>query len=106
MSNVIPLTVLSAVAVLDNKLEGWTLLEVPATEPRVFSFVVAFERAFSSAPLVHAAIAGFDVENHDSARLRVRAENITPTGFVIRVETWLNTRVWAVEVSWLAIGYT
>jgi len=106
MSNVIPLTVLSAVAVLDNKLEGWTLLEVPATEPRVFSFVVAFERAFSSAPLVHAAIAGFDVENHDSARLRVRAENITPTGFVIRVETWLNTRVWGVEVSWLAIGYT
>ena len=105
MSNVIPLTVLSAVAVLDSKLEGWTLLEVPATEPRVFTYSVTFERAFATAPLVHAAIAGFDVENQDSARLRVRAENITPTGFVISVETWLNTRVWSVDVSWLAIGY-
>jgi hypothetical protein len=104
MSDLVPFTLLSAVTVLDSNLDGWTLLDVPAEAPRVFDFTVAFERSFSVAPLVHVAIAGLDVGNHDAARLKVQALDIHPGGFTIRAETWLNTQVWRVDVSWLAIG--
>jgi len=104
MSNIVPLSMLSSVAVLDSSLEGWTLLGASADSPRVFLFQVVFERPFAAPPLVHVAIVGLDVENNDAARLRVRAVDIGPGGFCIHVETWLNTRVWSVDVSWLAIG--
>ncbi len=95
---------LSAVTVLDSSLDGWTLLDVPADEARTFAFPVTFEQPFAAPPLVHVAITGLDVGNQDAARLRLRAVDIGPSGFTIHVETWLNTRVWAVDVSWLAIG--
>jgi len=104
MSALVPLHMLSAVACLNSELDGWTLLDVPASEPRAFEHVVHFERGFSSAPLVHVAICGFDVGNQDAARLRVRAVAAHEGGFTIRVETWLNTQVWAVDISWLAVG--
>jgi hypothetical protein len=104
MADLLPMTMLSAVAALDSSLEGWTLLDVPAAEPRVFLLEVAFERAFGAVPLVHLAIPGLDVGNHDAARLRISAVDIRPDGFTISAETWLNTQVWHVDVSWLAIG--
>jgi hypothetical protein len=104
MSNLVPLSMLSAVTVLDSNLEGWTLLDVPAEETRAFQYDVTFEQPFAAAPLVNVAISGLDVGNQDAARLRLRAVDIHPGGFSIRAETWLNTRVWSVDVSWLAIG--
>ena len=95
---------LSAVTVLDSSLEGWNLLDVPAEGPRTFQFDVAFERAFAAPPVVQVGICGLDVGNHDSARLRVRAVDINPKGFTLRAETWLNTKVWSVDVTWLALG--
>ena len=97
---------LSSVAILDSNLEGWTLLDAGPDSSRAFVFKVNFERPFATSPLVHVAIAGFDIENHDAARLRVRAVDIHAGGFGIQVETWLSTRVWSVDVSWLAIGGT
>jgi hypothetical protein len=44
------------------------------------------------------------VSNEDNLRVRVRALDIVATGFSLQVETWLHTRIWSVDVSWLAIG--
>ncbi len=76
----------------------------PQGERRSCVQSVAFERAFRSAPVVHVGVVGFDISNHDCARLQVRAVNITESGFDVMVETWLNSRVWSVDVSWFAIG--
>ena len=54
--------------------------------------------------MVQVAIAGFDIDQRDSARLSVRASAITATGFEIIVQTWQNSRVYKVEISWLAVG--
>lgn len=104
MSNLVPFTMLSAVTVLDSSLEGWQLLEGPAEGPRTQRYQVEFERPFTNAPLVHVGITGLDVSKDDNVRLRVRATDISARGFVIEAETWLNTRIWAVDVTWLAIG--
>jgi hypothetical protein len=53
---------------------------------------------------VHLGLAGLDISNQDSARLTSRAENVSPEGFDVVLATWLHTRVWRVDVNWLAIG--
>ena len=104
MSNVAPLSLLSSVVVLDSTLDNWSLLEPAGGVRRNCRQAVLFERQFASAPLVHVGVVGIDASKDDNLRLSVRAESITPHGFTLSVETWLNTKIWTVEVSWLAIG--
>ncbi len=104
MSHVAPLNLLSAVVVLDSSLDGWNLLDPSDAGSRIFRQPVSFVRAFSVPPIVQAAIVGLDVNKEDNLRIRVRVADITETGFTLQAETWLNTRIWSVDVSWMAIG--
>jgi hypothetical protein len=71
---------------------------------RTFCVDVVFDSPFSSPPVVHLGLTGFDIDQRDSARLTVKAENITDYGFQAVISTWAATRVYAVEMDWLAIG--
>jgi hypothetical protein len=104
MSSVSPLSLLSATLALDSSFEGWTLLDPSPEGVRVFSYEVVFSRPFLTYPIVHVGIVGLDVSNVDNLRVRVRALDIKATGFTLQAETWLHTKIWAVETSWLAIG--
>ena len=104
MSNVAPLSLLSAVVVLDSTLDNWSLLEPAGGLRRSCRQAVVFERQFSAPPLVHVGLVGIDASKEDNLRLSLRAESITEHGFTLSVETWLNTKIWSVEVSWLAVG--
>jgi H-type lectin domain len=109
MSSVAPLSLLAAVVPLNSSMEHWTLLEplcaASKEARRSFHYAVTFERSFSSAPIVHVGLVGLDASKEDNLRLSLRAEQITAAGFELVVETWLHTRLWAVDVSWLAIGH-
>jgi hypothetical protein len=104
MSSIAPLNFLSATLVLDTSLEGWTLLDPSKDGVRAFRYEVVFSRPFLTFPVVHVGIVGLDVSNSDNLRVRVRALGITANGFTLQAETWLNTKIWSVETSWLAIG--
>lgn len=106
MTDIAPLNLLSSLAVLDQSLEGWTLLDRPSDleNRRIFRQEVAFERSFSSPPLVQVALVGLDVSNEANLRIRVKACDIKANGFSLVAETWWDTRIWSVEVSWLAVG--
>jgi hypothetical protein len=104
MSNVAPLTLLSATVVLNASLEGWSLLEPSSQTERTFQHFVSFDRPFWTPPVVQVALVGLDVSKDDNLRIRVGARDITVAGFTLFAETWLNTKIWAVEVSWLAVG--
>lgn len=104
MSGIAPLSLLAAVVPLNSTLEGWTLLEPGEEAPRTFHYAVSFERAFSAPPVVHVGIVGIDASKEDNLRVKLRAVDISTTGFTLSVETWLNTKIWSVDASWLAIG--
>lgn len=110
MSNVAPLQLLSAVVALSASLEGWSLLESAERSEgseggeRSFRHPVVFGRPFSTVPVVQVGIVGLDVSKEDNVRVRVRAVDITDRGFTLQADTWLNTKIWSVDVSWLAIG--
>ena len=87
--------------------DGWNLAEPSAAwsdEARIFRFSVHFATHFEAAPVVHLGLTGFDIDQRDSDRLRLRAADITPAGFVAEISTWRDTRVYSVEFAWLAIG--
>lgn len=100
-----PLNLLSGVEKLGSDLEGWTLDDIEGIDAdRQFRSPVKFDRPFSAPPVVHIGIVGFDISERDAARLEASVRNITTRGFEIVLSTWLNTRLWRVNVSWLAIG--
>jgi hypothetical protein len=106
-SGLIPLKMCSAVVVLDQFHPGWTLAQVESretAEPRRFEYYIQFDMPFTNVPLVHTSIAGFDIDNADTGRLSIRAEEISSTGFKLVIRTWLQSCVYAVEVNWLALG--
>ena len=104
MSNVAPLTVLSSVVALGVSLDGWSLLDPLLGTDRTFRYPVVFNRSFSSPPVVHVGMVGIDASKDDNLRVRLRAVDITEAGFTLEAETWHSTRIWSVDVSWLAIG--
>ena len=104
---ILPLTMFSSVATLDQNLPDWTLAQIEASEspkPRSFEYYIRFDYPFSNVPLVHTGITGFDIDNGDTNRLRIYTENISSDGFNLVVQTWMYTRIYKVDVSWIALG--
>jgi hypothetical protein len=85
--------------------DGWNLhTEPPHDGDRCYRARVAFANAFRGMPLVHIGIAGLDASNQDAVRVTASAAGITPEGFEILLSTWMDTRLWRIDVNWLAIG--
>jgi hypothetical protein len=104
MPDIAPLSLLSSVVVLDTSLDGWSLLDLSMEGDRFYRYGVSFSQAFSAPPVIHIGVVGLDVSKDDNTRFRVRALDITEAGFTLQAQTWWNTRIWSVEISWLAIG--
>jgi len=87
-------------------MEGWNLatLEADIEETRTFAMEIVFDAPFLTPPVVQIGITGFDIDQRDSARLSVTADGITEYGFTAIISTWSNTRVYATEFNWFAIG--
>jgi hypothetical protein len=101
-----PFSFLAGTEVLGTATEGWNLDQLPVHggPDRSARVLVTFAQPFNGVPLVHLGITGLDVCNKDAARVTVATANVTAQGFEIVVTTWLDSRLWRTQVSWLAIG--
>jgi hypothetical protein len=106
-SSSLPWKVLSSNVSLNVLTEGWNLAcpeEGAEEEIRQFTVYVGFDAPFFEVPVVQLGLSGFDIDQRDSARLMVKAENITEFGFQATLTTWAGSRVYAAELNWIAIG--
>ena len=103
----LPLNMLAGAARFDASQPSWTLLDPPAREgsPRMFRGRVEFERSFSAVPVVQIGVTGFDIGNGANARLNVAVVGVEAQGFDVEVRTWWDSRLWSVDLSWIAIGH-
>lgn len=102
----LPLKVISSQLCIGSETEGWTL-DHPATDDdaeRVFTFDVFFEAPFAAPPVVHLGVTGFDIDQCSSSRLKVMPVQVSERGFQVRVKTWRASRVYSVDLSWIAVG--
>jgi len=101
-----PWKILSSSVSVGVLTEGWNLAEPSpgAEEERVFQVTVFFATPFDAPPVVHLGLTGFDIDQRDSDRLKIRAAEINAYRFVAEIVTWRETRVYSAEFSWLAIG--
>lgn len=87
--------------------EGWNLAD-PAPdgtdEARSFVVDVLFAAPFTSTPVVTLGLTGLDMDQYAASRLSLKVENLTASGFKVAVTTWRDSRVYAVEFNWFAIG--
>ena len=106
-SPMLPLSFAAGAARFDESQPGWTLLEPgqAGAEFRTFTGQVLFERVFNAPPLVHVGITGFDIDHRDNARLNVGIANIDEQGFRLELRTRWNSRLWSVELNWIAVGH-
>jgi H-type lectin domain-containing protein len=104
---VLPLSFVAGAVHFDDSLPGWTLLEqTPDNEGlRTFEGRVKFDRAFGAPPVVQIGITGFDIDRHDNARLKVGISKVDGKGFDVQIRTWWSSRVWSVDLNWIAIGH-
>ena len=105
-SAALPWKVLSSHTGVGILTEDWTLDTVSAETGDTRSFIteIVFATPFDTIPVVQLGLTGFDLDQRDSARITLKAENITADGFQAVISTWATTRVFAVEFNWLAIG--
>jgi hypothetical protein len=102
---VLPLSFIAGAARFDESLPGWGLLEPNGDGVRSFNGRITFDREFSSPPVVQIGITGFDIDNGDNARLNVGIIAVDGKGFDVELRTWWNSRLWSVDLNWLAIGH-
>ena len=101
----VPWQVLSSTVGAGILTEGWSLAtEAESDAARSFSIDIAFASSFQSVPVVHLGLTGFDLDQRDSGRITLKAEQITESGFTAVISSWAATRVFAVEFNWFAIG--
>ncbi|HRO16248.1 MAG TPA: H-type lectin domain-containing protein [Paracoccus sp. (in: a-proteobacteria)] len=72
--------------------------------PRSVRRIVVFDRPFLDSPAVHVGLGMWDIAGGANQRVDVLAEDVTAEGFVIRFQTWGDTRIARVRADWLAIG--
>ncbi|RKF13860.1 hypothetical protein D6850_11730 [Roseovarius spongiae] len=65
---------------------------------------IRFEERFRDPPVVQCALSMWDIDSGSNARMDVRAETISETGFEVVFRTWSDTRVARARVRWMAIG--
>lgn len=100
-----PLSLLAGTTKIGHTLEDYRLHAPPdGGAERTFELRVDFERPFTSPPVVHLGLTGFDITNADAARVATRVRSIDAQGFTLVVTTWLSTAIWSLDFTWLALG--
>lgn len=73
-------------------------------DARSYREPVTFSGEFLTPPSVQVGMSMWDVSNMATARMDIRAENITETGFDLVFRTWGDSKVARVRANWRAIG--
>ena len=64
---------------------------------------INFEKKYETKPNVMVSISSLDAGG-DTIRIRVYAKNINTSGFDVEIQTWHNSTLFEVKVSWISFS--
>jgi hypothetical protein len=82
--------------------EDWQLHK--GEGPRVCKLYVQFDTPFLSAPTVVVNLTGVDAPTDHGLRVSLKVDKVSVTGFLLKVETWEDSRLNGIEGTWFAIS--
>jgi len=84
----------------NSSVPGYTLDK--NSGDRSTSIEVTFEQPFAKKPTVALSTTMIDAETKTNVRYRIEAASISRDGFMVTVTTWGETKIFAINGSWLA----
>jgi hypothetical protein len=85
----------------DTGFSGWHLVQ--GTGFRSFDKFVAFQNPLLTTPIVQVNLCEVDSDAQHNLRVEVLALNVTNVGFTLRMQTWSDTKLYAVRANWFAV---
>ena len=73
------------------------------TGERNHSYTIPFGATLCEKPKVQIGITGFDTSKDVNQRLTVTVTAVTKTDFTINIKTWADTKIYLVNINWIAI---
>jgi hypothetical protein len=71
---------------------------------RHFEQHINFDEEYETVPKVMVSLKGLDADKMENLRIKISAENISTSGFDIRVFTWNDSKIYRVFASWISYG--
>jgi hypothetical protein len=85
----------------DYTLSGYNLDKFSGE--RIFTYDVKFKKKLTSVPEIIFAVNSVDASNDDNLRYRIEASLITDEGFLLKIKTWGNSKLYSIAGNWLAV---
>ena len=82
--------------------EDWNLNK--GDGPRVCKLYIQFDTPFLSAPTVVVNLTGVDAPNDHGLRVSLKVDKVSVTGFLLKIQTWEDSKLNGVEGTWFAIS--
>lgn len=82
--------------------EDWQLHK--GDGPRMCKLFIQFDTPFLSAPTVLVNLTGVDAPTDHGLRISLKVDKVTVGGFLLKVETWDESRINGIEGTWFAIS--
>jgi hypothetical protein len=79
----------------------WNLLATVGGQ-RTFTQAISFDTEFSETPTVVAMLKSFHIQQSEDPRIAVGVSDESNTGFNLIIQTWHDTSVVGVGVTWMA----
>lgn len=86
--------------VANTNTKGYTLDK--NTGERTVLVEVNFSKPFNIKPQVLLSITNCDLDTQTNVRYSVEATSISRDGFVVKITTWSNTKIYSIGGTWLA----
>jgi len=82
--------------------EDWQLNK--GEGPRMCKLFIQFDTPFLSAPTVLVNLTGVDAPTDHGLRISLKVDKVSVTGFLLKIQTWEDSRINGVEGTWFAIS--
>ena len=74
------------------------------TGERTLTIEVKFTKKFETKPEILLGVNAIDADNKTNLRYQVEVSFVSNEGFLLKVKTWADSKVYAISGSWMAIA--
>ena len=105
----------SALAVAQSSVQSGAFSVTPTvtgftldkgTGERSVSIEITFDKPFDKKPKIVLSTVSIDTDNKSNVRYKIEANSVSRDGFMVKVTTWADSKIYSLGGNWLAHSET